>query len=201
MLQSSIVTEPKLSLECWTKLLDRIYQMARDIPWLREECGMVLVDAVKSLKGQRKYQDCAEEMIARLRTFKLLSTPQGVAVWLTVQTDFEQALVEGVWHNMDPLSKKERTRLAKILKENFHDDTEDGTNSTTKNAAANPNPSFTWDLVLSEVLRGDERSNTSKEKREFPQFWTDTVDSKISLAVSTMKTHYTRYTILFYNFT
>lgn len=161
---------------------------------------MVLVEAVKSLKGQKKYQECAKEMIVRLRTFKLLSTPQGVAVWLTVQSDFSQVLVEGVWHNNDPLSKKERTRLAKILKENFHGDAEDGTSGSTKNAAANPNPSFTWDLVLTELLRRDEQHNTSNEKREFPQFWTDTVDSKAQYPACLTVTHHNRYTLLFHIF-
>jgi hypothetical protein len=179
IMQSAIVVEPELSLECWNNLLDQVYGMARDIPWLREECGMVLVDAVKSLKGQPQYQKCADEVLARLSTFKLVSTPEGVAVWLTVQTSYPKALPEGVWHGKDPLSKKERSRLAKILKENFKDETEDGAEKSTKTAAANPNPSFTWDLVFSEMLRRDAQDQgDAKSKTEFPQFWIDTVDSR-----------------------
>ncbi|KAF1942493.1 hypothetical protein EJ02DRAFT_433922 [Clathrospora elynae] len=180
IMQSSIVIEPELSLECWNKLLDQVCGMARDVPWLREECGMVLVEAVKSLKGQTQYQQCAVELIERLSTFKLVSTPEGVAVWLTVQESFEMALPEGVWHDKDPLAKKERSRLAKILKENFQGETENGTDEATKGAAANPNPSFAWNLVFSEMLRKDELSKSdAKDKFEFPQFWTDTVDSNL----------------------
>ncbi|KAF1848401.1 uncharacterized protein K460DRAFT_334436 [Cucurbitaria berberidis CBS 394.84] len=185
IMQSSIVIEPKLSLECWNQLLDHIYGMARDIPWLREECGMVLVEAVRSLKSRAQYQKCAEEVIGRLSAFKLVSTPEGVAVWLTVHKSFEHVLPDGIWHAKNPLAKKERARLAKILKENFQGETENGTDGATKTAAANPNPSFTWDLVLSEILRRDEQSRSNaKETTEFPQFWIDVVDSNLFSSTS-----------------
>lgn len=179
-MQSSILLEPELSLDSWNKLLDNVYRMARDIPWLREECGMVLVEAVRSLKGQLQYQKCAEEVLERLNTFKLVSTPEGVAVWLTVKAHYPEALPEGVWHDKDPLAKKERSRLAKILKEDFNkSESEDAKDETTKTGTTNPNPSFTWDLAFAEILQRDEQSKSdSKDKVEFPQFWIDTVDSK-----------------------
>jgi DNA polymerase phi len=175
VLQSSIAIEPELSMECWNKLLDCIYGMARDVPWLREECGMVLVEAVKSLQGHAQYQKCAKEMIDRLNAFKLISTPEGVAIWLTVQANYEDVLPEGIWHGKDPLSKKERIRLAKILKENYQGVQEDGSSDALKTAAASPNPTFAWNLVLSEILRRDDKTESSKP--EFPQFWIDAVDS------------------------
>jgi DNA polymerase phi len=181
VLQSSIVIAPEPSLECWNKLLDHIYGMARDVPWLREECGMVLVEAAKSLQGGERYQECAKEMISRLSAFKLISTPEGVAIWLTVQTSYEKILPEGIWHKKDPLSKKERTRLAKILKENYQGAQQDGNSDTLKTAAASPNPTFAWNLVLAEILRRDEQitsTNKDSAKAEFPQFWIDIVDSK-----------------------
>jgi DNA polymerase phi len=180
VLQSSIVIEPELSMECWNKLLDCIYGMARDVPWLREECGMVLVEAVKSLQGQGRYQECAKEVVDRLDAFKLISTPEGVAIWLTVQTNYDEVLPEGIWHGKDPLSRKERTRLAKILKENYQGSQEAGSTDALKTAAASPNPTFAWNLVLSEILRRDGKSKPDEKeasKAEFPQFWIDVVDS------------------------
>ncbi|KAH9861765.1 hypothetical protein J1614_011518 [Plenodomus biglobosus] len=182
VMQSKIVIQPKLLLECWTQLLDHVCGMARDIPWLREECGMVLVEALRSLEAQAQYQKCAEEVLSRLSAFKLMSTPEGVAIWLTVQTSYEDALPQGIWHDKDPLSKKERSRLAKILKENFQNEVEKGATETTKSASASasPNPSFTWDLVLAEMLRRDEVGRIdAQEKSEFPQFWIDIVDSNL----------------------
>ncbi|KAI4694578.1 hypothetical protein J4E81_006176 [Alternaria sp. BMP 2799] len=181
IMQSSILIEPELSLDAWNKLLDNVYRMARDIPWLREECGMVLVEAVRSLKGQSQYQKCVEEILERLNTFKLVSTPEGVAVWLTVQASYPATLPASVWHDKDPLARKERSRLAKILKEDFNkNDSEDGEEKAIKTGTTNSNPSFTWDLVFAEILRRDEQSkSSSKDKTEFPQFWIDTVDSSL----------------------
>ena len=185
-MQSSILIEPELSLDSWNKLLDNVYRMARDIPWLREECGMVLVEAVRSLEGQSQYRQCAEEVLELLSAFKLVSTPEGVAVWLTVQASYPEALPEGVWHDKDPLVKRERSRLAKILKEDFNkNETEDGKNETTKTGTTNPNPSFTWDLVFAEILKRDEKNKSdSKDKVEFPQFWMDTVDGEFKYSKS-----------------
>ncbi|KAF2625190.1 hypothetical protein BU25DRAFT_412994 [Macroventuria anomochaeta] len=182
IMQSSIVIEPELSMECWNQLLDRIYGMARDIPWLREECGMVLVEALKSLKAQPQFEQCAEEAIKDLTPFKLVSTPQGVAVWLTVRASYESVLPEGVWHQKDPLSRKERSRLAKLMKEDFHVDSENTKDETIKSAAANPNPTFAWNSVFGEILRRDEESKGSAKeppKAEFPQLWIDIVDNNL----------------------
>jgi DNA polymerase phi len=154
--------------------------MARDVPWLREECGMVLVDAVRSLKGQARYQECANQVIERLNAFKLTSTPEGVAIWLTVRERFENVLPEGVWHSKDPLSRKERTRLAKILKESYQRTPEDGGSDAVKSGTTSPNPTFAWSLVLSEILRRDEQAQDDKAspKSEFQQLWIDIVDSQ-----------------------
>ncbi|KAH4993177.1 hypothetical protein HBI42_097950 [Parastagonospora nodorum] len=187
VLQSSIVIEPELSMVCWNKLLDHIYGMARDVPWLREECGMVLVEAAKSLRGRKEYEECAKEMIGRLSAFKLTSIPEAVAIWLTVQVDYGDVLPDGVWHSKDPLSKKERPRLAKILKENYQGAQEDGSGEPVKSGVASPNPTFAWNLVLSEILRRDGQITGAKQessKTEFPQFWIDTVDSNLFASTS-----------------
>lgn len=200
-MQSSIVIEPELSMDCWNQLLDRIYGMARDIPWLREECGMVLVEAVKSLKAQPQHEQCAEEAIKRLTPFKLVSTPQGVAVWLTVRASFEKVLPEGVWHQKDPLSRKERSRLAKLMKEDFHVDAENAKDEAIKSAAANPNPTFAWNLVFGEILRRDEESKDSAKeppKPEFPQLWIDIVDSTSPVPCMPTKTDQIRQSVLHY---
>ncbi|KAF2822801.1 hypothetical protein CC86DRAFT_300079 [Ophiobolus disseminans] len=186
VLQSSIVLESELSMECWNQLLDHIYGMARDVPWLREECGMVLVEATKSLQGQARYQECAKEMISRLSAFKLISTPEGVAIWLTVREKYEEVLLGGIWHGQDPLSNKERTRLAKILKENYQGAQEDGTSEIVKSGTTSPNPTFAWDLVLSEILRRDEATKLDKisHKTDFPQLWIDIVDNNLFASTS-----------------
>ncbi|KAF2012208.1 hypothetical protein BU24DRAFT_352794 [Aaosphaeria arxii CBS 175.79] len=182
MMQSSILLEPEFSPECWNTVLDHIYGMARDVPWLREECGLILVEAVKSLKDHSDGSTAVSDLVQRLDTFKLTNTPEGVAIWLAARADFKDVLPSNVWHHDDPLSKKERSRLAKILKEDFRSVSQDGKEEAIKSAAANPNPIFAWDLVLSEILRRDEEAKAKKKdsaKTDFPQFWLDTVDGNL----------------------
>jgi DNA polymerase phi len=181
-MQSSILTEPELDLERWNKVLDQIYGMARDVPWLREECGLVLVETIKSSESKPEFQKCAQELIQRLVANQLVNTPEGVAIWLTVQPKYASILPVDVWHKKDPLAKKERTRLAKIMKEDFRTEADNGKEDNIKSAAANPNPIFAWSVVLSEMLQRDERlkdEGKDSVKAEFPQFWIDTVDSNL----------------------
>jgi hypothetical protein len=56
---------------------------------------------------------------------------------------------------------------------------EAGSGDALKTAGASPNPTFVWNLVLSEMLRRDEQSRSDSKdsaKAEFPQFWIDIVD-------------------------
>lgn len=120
----------------------------------------------------------------RLIAFKLTNTPEGVAVWLTVRAQWPDVLPANIWHDQDPLSKKERTRLAKILKEDFRTMSENSGDENIKSAAANPNPIFAWNTVLSEVLQ--------REEKEFPQFWLDTVDSKLNTGIMIFRANHSQ---------
>jgi len=182
-MQSSILTEPRMALECWNKVVDQIYGMARDVPWLREECGLILFETIKSSDSKPGFRQCAQELILRLVSNQLVNTPEGVAIWLAVQALHEPVLPEDVWHKKNPLARKERARLAKILKEDFRASTNNDNNKDEhiKSTAASPNPIFAWSIVLSEMLQRDENHRSEEKKlakSEFPQFWIDTVDSK-----------------------
>lgn len=182
VIQSKILTEPTYTPESYEKVLDHIYGMARDIPWLREECGLILVDAISSVGDDTTLAGCAQQVIDRLVSFNLANTPEGVAIWLSVKARCPHVLPTNIWKEQDPLSKKEWARLAKVLKEDFRNASDKGEKEVIKNAAANPNPIFAWDLVIAEILRRDQAG----DKAEFPHFWRDIVDSKsssISLSV------------------
>ena len=165
-------------LDGWNELLDRIYGMARDIPWLREECGLILVEAVSSLGNKEEFQPHAQELVQRLVSTNLVNTPEGVAIWLALKANHQKLLPTNIWHENNPLAKKERTRLAKILKEDFRTSSKDGKSEDIKSAAASHNPSFAWDLLMAKVLEGDQAKGdrTDADKSEFTQFWLDTVD-------------------------
>jgi DNA polymerase phi len=177
-MQSGILLESK-SLDGWNELLDRIYEMARDVPWLREECGLILVEAVSTLGAEVELVPYAQGLVQRLVATNLVNTPEGVAVWLALRTNHETILPAKVWHGNDPLASKERARLAKILKEDFSTSSKDEKNEDIKSAAASHNPSFAWELLISKTLESDNarEDRTDADKSEFAQFWLDTVDS------------------------
>lgn len=190
--------EPKLSLDCWNTVLDHIYELARDIPWLREECGLILVEVIKSLDDRPELRTCVQELIQRLVSFNLANTPEGVAIWLTAKDRFEDILPKDIWNKQDPLYKKEWSRLAKVLKEDFRSTSENGEKENIKSSGANPNPIFAWDLVLAEMLKRDLAKKDQKDtaKPEFPQFWLEVVDSKLRRAHISIITYHFRQFIL-----
>jgi DNA polymerase phi len=77
IMQSGILLEPSLSLDCWSKVLDHIYGMARKVPWLREECGLIVVEAIKNLGSKEDFRSCAQEAVQRLVSSGLANTPGG----------------------------------------------------------------------------------------------------------------------------
>jgi DNA polymerase phi len=176
-MQSGILLGPEF-LDSWNGLLDRIYGMARDVPWLREECGLILVEAVATLGTEAQLEPYAQGLVQRLVSTNLANTPEGVAVWLVLRTNHETILPSKIWHNNDPLAKKERARLAKILKEDFSTLRKDSKNEDIKSAAASHNPSFAWEILISKVLEKDgaKGDRIDVDKSEFAQFWLDTVD-------------------------
>jgi exonuclease V gamma subunit len=171
ILESSVLVQPSVPLECWNSILDHVYELARDKPWLREECGSTICGTVgnlRSIEGNTKY---TEEIVGRLSTYNLAKTPEGVAIWLVTRSTFsEDVLPEGVWRKKDPLCTKERRVLANVLKENFVNVADSNPDSkNVKGGSAHSKPSFAWHFVLREML---DREN----KSDFAKFWIDVVD-------------------------
>lgn len=181
IMQSSILVQPNVSMECWTKVLDSIYKLARDIPWLREECGLILRDAIKSLDPKEAHESYIREIIQRLTSYNVAKTPEGVAIWLTTLSVFsEDVLPDDIWRRKDPLCTKERRMLANVMKENFINVSSSGDGSNKiKSGSAHSNPSFAWDVVLTTIMeRTRSRKGYTKhpEQSDFSKFWVDVVD-------------------------
>ena len=116
-------------------------------------------------------------LISKLQDYKLMKTPEGVAVWLSTSKLFPGAnLPKGVWNHNDPLSGKERVSLSKVLRDNS---TEDDSGSSKASGAAQTSPSFAWQVVLNEVYERHASSKKGEEKvSDFEKFWIEAVDSK-----------------------
>ncbi|KAF1979838.1 hypothetical protein BU23DRAFT_523395 [Bimuria novae-zelandiae CBS 107.79] len=180
IMQSSVLVEPEVALDSWNKLLDLIYSMARDTSWLREECALVLVQTVETLPSEAKLEPCLRALGTRLVTFNLADTPEGIVIWLALQARHDFALPDNVWHDKDPLSKKNRPKLVKVLKGDVQNSFKSAESDATKSAATNANSQFAWNAVLSKVLQMDSESKTTPtdaSKSQFGQLWLGIVDA------------------------
>ena len=154
--------------------------MAKKKPWLREECGFILFNSIQILKGKDlKY---AQLIIDKLLAKGLSKTPQGVAIWIKVQAEFPSVgLPSGVWHHEDPLNRKEKSRLAKILMESpAATSLQNGIESESSGKGTwTTKLQFVWDVILAELLDIQSQGLQRNAKRtKFAEFWEDCVDSK-----------------------
>lgn len=162
--------------ECWANVLEQLFKLAREKPWLREECGLILCEAVKAIAQEKGEQRLAKQIVDGTCSGGLAKTPEGVAVWLTVQAAFpDMELPQGVWHKEDPLSTKERQALANVMKENFAKSA-DGTTENgkkVKSGSSQTTLNFAWDVVITSFLQ-----KYVEARPKFANFWIDIVDSE-----------------------
>ncbi|KAL5392734.1 hypothetical protein DPSP01_000435 [Paraphaeosphaeria sporulosa] len=182
VLQSSILIEPELAMDSWNELLDLIYGMARDTPWLREECALVLVQTIETLPVKAKIEPCVRAISERLVSYKIANTPEGIAIWLALQEQYASTLPANVWHDNDPISMKNRPKLAKVLKGDIQSSLGSDESEAVKSSATNANPQFAWNTLLSKVLQMDSESKaarTDASKSQFGQLWLSIVDAQL----------------------
>lgn len=160
----------------WTSLLGRILSLASETGWLRKECGLVLYESLTVLASTRKDDvQYASAIINKLHSSNLFKTAEGVAIWLTTSALFPTcSLPKGVWHHDDPLSSKERSIVAKILRDNSDGEISHDQKSPNKKSSPQTTPNFAWQVVLQQLY---ERSRTGKGS-ELAKFWVEAVDSK-----------------------
>lgn len=125
-------------------------------------------------------------MIDKLIAKGLSKTPQGVAIWIGIQAEFPLIdLPHGVWHHEDPLTRKENSRLAKILMEapaatSSHNGPE---SETTAKGAWTTKLQFAWDVILAELLdvqpQGLQKNTKPSKRIKFGMFWEECIDSKL----------------------
>ena len=168
------------SSNLWHDLVGQICQLAVEIPWLREECGLVLYDAVKMIRKENLSRAYIEDLVNILSQKKLYQTPQGVAIWLSIYKDCHDIqLPKGIWHHQDPLNSKERSCLATVMREDYsqtHGDTEANT-SGLKSGFSMPQISFAWDVLIIYLTRITDSSH-EKQLKKFGKFWKEVVDGE-----------------------
>ncbi len=181
LVKSGVLFEPTLAIEPWSQILEIVLDLARKKSSLREECGWILYGAVQDLGSKGSDAKYAQLIIDKLQESSLAKTPEGVAIWLKVHSEIPGVILPaGMWHNDDPLDGKEKTRIAKILKEvSISDLDQAGTTSkASQKGHWTSKLHFVWDVVLSQLLTAEQTGYSRPTKRQnFGSFWSECVDS------------------------
>ena len=169
-----------------------VFELANKKPWLREECGYIVFGAIRDIAAQKRDPKYVNAALASLCQHNLAKTPEGVAVWLAA-TDSSLNSVElpsNVWHENNPLHSREKSSLAKVMKESSDPNPGDGVENLNKQKSGvwNPKLHFVWDLILAQLytLPAEQSKKEKKGRKEkekvthvtFNEFWTEVVDSK-----------------------
>lgn len=166
ILQSNVAHISGVTDEEWTDFVRTVADLACQKAWLMTECGAMLYEYLETSEGKRLTQQRARSVVDALQQKRVLQTPEGVAIWLSLADGFAEVLPVGVWHKKDPLAPKERLTLKKVLHVNSTDN--DGSKSGTRQSQ----PSFAWRIILSNASNRD-RSD------DFGHFWSDIVDGSL----------------------
>ena len=162
-------------------MINLIYELAKKKSWLREECGWVLEEALQKLKSLSDGSNYAQVIIDKLQSTSLSKTPEGLVLWVIAQSKFpDLELPKHIWHNEDPLHRKERSTLARILKEtSTKEDLRDGGEKPIGTGTWSSKLHFAWEVILGALLD----TNQNRLKRlSFSDLWVEAVDSKVLLS-------------------
>ncbi|KAA6413200.1 MAG: DNA polymerase V [Lasallia pustulata] len=175
----------------WDIVLDLIFELAKKKPWLREECGWIIYGAIQNLHEQGLDPSYVQAIIDRINSHGLAKTSEGIAIWIAVQSYFPAVdLPAGIWKHEDPLSIKEKSNLAKVLKEASFADKDKGNaeGNIPQKGSWNFKIHFAWPVVLAALLKDQGKSgqvHTNPPKRlDLKDFWNEAVDNSLFAASS-----------------
>ncbi|OJK00955.1 hypothetical protein ASPACDRAFT_51746 [Aspergillus aculeatus ATCC 16872] len=189
----------------WTRLLDRVFELAKKKPWLREECGWIVYRCVLDLASSQKKDQVGVKLVEvaleRLCAHDLAKTPEGVAVWLAAKEAFPSVKFPAkVWKHEDPLDAKERVSLGKVMKDSSDSSAssgEDGDGQKKGSGAAAANSGvwnsklhFAWDVVLGRLAQVPKAKAKGESRLGFAEFWTEVVDNGLFAAASSEERKY-----------
>lgn len=180
IIKSGILFQSDVDENIWAQVLDMICELANKRPWLREECGFVLFNAIKIVRDQEsKY---AQMIIGSLQSKGLAKTPEGIAIWLAAKIECPMVrFPRHVWKHDDPLYRKEKSTVARILNEgNVTDTVSDGAEAKAfQKGAWSTKIHFAWDVILARLLHiGLQKVPKAAKTMSFAEFWEECVDSK-----------------------
>ena len=160
--------------ERWFVILEKLFELSKRKPWLREECGAVIVKAIAQMN-----QSQAEKTFDKLFESGLAISPEGVGIWVTAKTRFpSMKFPTKPWGTTgNPLDRLQS--LAKALKESATN-SQGSSNVHEAKQTGNWNPQlhFVWDIVLGQFSQALKQKDKKGIKSNFENFWKISVDGE-----------------------
>lgn len=172
----------------WRRVLEILCDLAIQKPWMREQCGWVIVDCITT-GASEAMEGFAIDAVKVLEAKKIVRSQEGLAIWLTITSRFPGAnLPRSVWKYGDPLAVRDVKLLADILKDAHTLPQDDSDTEAQGSASWSPHLHFAWDFVLSELFQEHENpdndnkngigKSSNHERITFEFFWQKVVDGK-----------------------
>lgn len=185
MIKSGILFDAHVDDSLWSRVVDLIVELAKRKSWLREECGWILYQTIQGSQRENFSSKYVQIVIDKFKENELIDTPEGVAIWIATSESYPTVrFPKGIWKHENPLHRKERARLATILREapptSFVENK--GKNKASQRGTWSSKLHFTWEVIMDRLLKG--RSSNGKpsikspNELNFPDFWEECVDSK-----------------------
>ncbi|KAJ9302503.1 hypothetical protein DTO217A2_7309 [Paecilomyces variotii] len=197
VIKSSVLFHANASFQDWTRVLTVIFDLAKKKPWLREECGWIMYRCIFDLAAQKLDTKYVESILDQLCANDLARTPEGVAIWLAAKDSFPLAkFPQNVWKYEDPLDSRDKSTLAKIMKESSVVEAQSEGSGTKQSGVWNSKLHFAWDAVLSRIFASPQKKEKSKDKTSkssrtsFVEFWVEVVDNGLFAAASSEERKY-----------
>lgn len=158
------------------------FELATGKPWLREECGWIIYNALQPGALPEDKAILAKTAIDRLCANKFALSPEGVAIWLSVRSRYpEVKLPKQPWRHQDPLHADNQSDFAKVMKESpVRSGNPNGEDEDHRRGMWNSKPHFAWDVVFEIFYQAQapDAPAPGGDRPTFNQFWKSAVDGK-----------------------
>jgi DNA polymerase phi len=177
VIQSSTVFQTEDDINFWNEVLDLLCGLAKSVQWIREECGLVLCDSIKTLSTLSFAHLFVQSCLFKLQDSGLLKSPEGVAVWLTVQKSIPtfKGFPNDVWIENNPIDPRNRRELSKAMREQNVPDIDDPQGLESP-GFWQQSIHFSWALVLQQGMSEDPEVRLGYDK--FRDLWIGLVDGE-----------------------
>ena len=178
MLESEILTHNPQNIDLWKQSISSVCELAKSIVWLREECGQMLCSAVRKLASKESADEFVCPCLSQLKDHGLVKTPEGVALWLTVQSTFSnfENYPSGQWAHDHPLHRENKHHLIAAMKEHSLEAAPETNGEKLKTGFWQQSVHFSWSLVLARSIALHEEPNQASDIHHFNNVWSDLVD-------------------------